>query len=81
MKCVGADVLICPVERSFDWSCIRVTIAELRSDRADEDICPYVVRGLAGGGVLGRLRFFGRGFAQGFFQVGMQFVEFGHGQL
>jgi hypothetical protein len=36
---------------------------------------------LAGGWVLGRLRFFGGSFSQGFFQVGVEFVEFGHGQL
>ena len=39
---VGADVLICPVERSstFLWEW-KASGALLR--RADEDICPYVV--------------------------------------
>jgi len=37
---VGADVLICPVERSSTGSCVRENSgAPLR--RADEDICPY----------------------------------------
>src|ERR1700745_4165851 len=37
--------------------------------------------GLAGCRVFGRLRFFGGSFSQSFLQVGMQFIEFSHGQL
>jgi hypothetical protein len=83
---VGADVLICPAERS---SAIFENLKTCRAslDWTDEDICPYVVRGgdscldLAGGRVFGWLRFFGRRFSAGLFQVGVEFVEFCHGEF
>ena len=40
---VGADVLICPAERSSAFFWLPAKICRASLDRTDEDICPYVV--------------------------------------
>jgi hypothetical protein len=62
--------------RATGRSIPRKSVGKSESKAAGESARPAPA--LAGGGVF---RGFDGGFAEGFFQVGMKFVEFGHRQL
>ncbi len=62
--------------RATGWFIPGKSVGKSKSRAAGEGARPTPA--LAGGGVFCG---FYRGFAQGFFQIGVQFVEFGHGQF